>query len=523
MERNETNTNFVPCGCCMSKATCLLNRRQFMIGAGAGLVAANLAMSSLAQVSAGSDVPQYKPISPKPLIVQPVLAVQLYKPHPQTSWRPWGGIHTQEDISKEQARIQDELKKLQADSEFAIQTRPLVTLSDPNKAAELGKADHDLMLIYAANTDLRILEGLTNPAKWTLVFVRHKSGPVYLWYEIAHNRYLRKTVDQFGQPGVDHQDVVVDRYDELQWRMRALFGLKNTLGKRIVAIGGASGWGAGGQKAPEISKTCWKMDIQTVDYPALGELIKKARQNQSLVKYCSDLADRYMKETGIKVQTDPQYIRNAFVLNEVFKGLMDKAGTDAITVNNCMGTIMPLSETTACLPLSLLNDSGYTAYCESDFVVIPSGVLLHHISSLPVFLNDPTYPHDGMVTIAHCTAPRKMDGENYEPAQIVTHFESDYGAAPKVDMKLGTKMTVIDPDFDNKVWLGFEAEVIDNPFLDICRSQTDIQIKGDTDELNAQTRGFHWMASYGNYLRETGYALKKVGVGWNNLSRPSKA
>ena len=523
MERTDQPANFIPCGCCMSKASCSMNRRQFIIGAGAGLAAVNLAMSSLAQVSAGSDVPQFQPTAPKPLIVQPVLAIQLFQKRPQTSWRSWGGFHTQEDITKEQTRISEELKKLQADSEFAIQVRPLVTLSDANKAAELGKADHDLTLIYAANTDLSILEALTHPAKWTLVFVRHKSGPVYLWYEIAHNRYLRKTVDQFGQPAMDTRDVVVDLYDELQWRMRALFGLKNTLGKRIVAIGGAGGWGEGGQKAPEISKTTWKMDIQTVDYPALGEMIKQARQKEALVKHCSALADRMMKESGVKVEVDPQAIRNAFVLAEVFKGIMDKAQTDSITVNNCMGTIMPLAETTACLTLSILNDSGYSAFCESDFVVIPSGLLLHNISSLPVFLNDPTYPHDGMVTLAHCTAPRKMGGKVCEPTRIVTHFESDYGAAPKVEMKLGTKMTVIDPDFDNKVWLGFEGEVIDNPFLDICRSQIDVGIKADCDVLNAQTRGFHWMASYGNYLRETGYALKKVGVGWNNLSKPGSA
>ncbi len=518
MAELEHTTNSVPCGCCMSRATCMLSRRKFMVGAGAGLVAANLAIHSLAQ-AAGADVPHYQPAAAKPLVVQPVLAVQLYKKHPQTSWRPWGGFHTQEDITKEQMRIQEELKKLQKDSEFAMQIRPLITLNQVNQAAELGKADHDLMLIYAANTDLRILEALTNPAKWTLVFVRHKSGPVYLWYEIAHNRYLRKTVDQYGQPGMDYQDVVVDRMDELQWRMRALYGLKNTLGKSIIAIGGASGWGEGGQKAPEISKNTWKMDIQSVDYPALGEMIKKARQNESLVKHCGAQADTMMKQKGITLETDPTYVRNAYVLAEVFKSLMDKAKTDAITVNHCMGTIMPLAETTACLTLMLLNDEGYSAYCESDFVVIPSGVLLHHISGLPVFLNDPTYPHDGMVTIAHCTAPRMMDGKNLEPARIVTHFESDYGAAPKVEMKLGTKMTVIDPDFDNKVWLGFEGEVIDNPFLDICRSQTDIQITGDCDVLNAQTRGFHWMASYGNFLRETGYALKKVGVGWNNLSK----
>jgi len=27
-------------------------------------------------------------------------------------------------------------------------------------------------------------------------------------------------------------------------------------------------------------------------------------------------------------------------------------------------------------------------------------------------------------------------------------------------------------------------------------------------------KGFHWMTSYGSYLRETGYALRKAGVDW---------
>ncbi|MEK7408250.1 MAG: hypothetical protein AAB225_24530 [Acidobacteriota bacterium] len=95
-------------------------------------------------------------------------------------------------------------------------------------------------------------------------------------------------------------------------------------------------------------------------------------------------------------------------------------------INQCMGTIMPMSETTACLPLSILNDEGYMAFCESDFVVIPAGVLLHYISGRPVFFHNPTYPHDGQITLAHCTAPRKMDGKTLEPVRILTHFESGY-------------------------------------------------------------------------------------------------
>ena len=515
-----THTHLHPCSCCMSKTCGQVSRREFM--AGTSVAAGSLAMASLGALSSSAADIEYKPTPPKPLRVQPVLTVQLYSKREQTSWRPWGGIHTQQDVSDEQARIKGELDKIAADSEFQIETLPLITTNNKDEAAKVAKGDHDLLIIYAANAGLGVLEALTNPEKWTIVFVRHKSGPVYLWYEIASNRYLRKTVDDYGQLGIDAHDVVVDKLENLQWRMRALYGLKNTLGKKIVAVGGPSGWGVGGRKAPDISRDTWKMDIQTVEYPAVAEAIKKARANTSLVKRCKHEAAQYLKESGIFLDTESssvEFVENAFVLNEVFKAMIADAGTDAFTINSCMGTIMPMSDTTACLPLSLLNDSGYNAYCESDFVVIPSGVLLHYISGLPVFLNDPTYPHDNEVTLAHCTAPRKMDGENYEPTKILSHFESDYGAAPKVEMKLGQKITVIDPDFNNQRWLGFEGEILDAPFLDICRSQIDVQINGCCDTLIEETKGFHWMVCYGNYLKEVEYALKKVGVQWKNLTK----
>ena len=123
--------------------------------------------------------------------------------------------------------------------------------------------------------------------------------------------------------------------------------------------------------------------------------------------------------------------------------------------------------------------------------MIPSGVLLHYISGLPVFLNDPTYPHDDMITLAHCTAPRKMDGKHYEPTLVLTHFESDYGAAPKVEMRIGQRCTCLIPDFGGKHWVGLNGKIIKNPFLDICRSQIDVKIDGDQSELMQKMPGFH--------------------------------
>jgi len=325
-------------------------------------------------------------------------------------------------------------------------------------------------------------------------------------------------VDEYGQPNMGVEDVVVDRYDELLWRLRALGGLKNTLGKRIVAVGGPGGWGAGGKPAPQRSREAFKLDIQTATYPDLGERIKRAHSDQALVRRAHAAAEHYLKQKGVRLETDKRFVLNAFVLNEVFHDLLDEARTDAITINECMGTIMPMSETTACMPLSLLNDAGYMAFCESDFVVIPAGILLHYISGKPVFLNDPTWPHDGVVTIAHCTAPRKMDGKTPEPVRILTHFESDYGAAPKVEMRKGAVVTNLIPDFNFRRWLGFRGEIVDVPFLQICRSQADVSVQGDLAKLVREMPGFHWMTCYGDYLKETGYALAKLGIQWTNIS-----
>ena len=499
---------FNPCRCCGAAACGQsgVSRRNFLAGAGASTLLAPKA--AVAQTKSG-DPNRQQPIR-KALKVQPVLMYQIPKRVPERSWRSWGGIQTAADLSGEQERIRRELAGM--GTPFPMEVLPLASVQTAEEGAKVAQGDHDVLLMYAAGNNVNVAEALTAPGKQTLMFVRHRSGPVYLWYEIAHPRYLRKTVDEYGQPGMDSQDVVVDSHAEVLWRLRSFYGLKNTLGKTIVAVGGPSGWGTGGRKAAELARTIWKLDIRTVGYPELGERIKKARQNDALVRQLNGKAEQYLKQKGVTLRTARESVTNSFVLTEVFRDLLDEAQTDAITINQCMGTIMPLSQTSACLPLSILNDEGYMAFCESDFVVIPSGILMHYISGKPTFLNDPTYPHDGVVTMAHCTAPRKMDGEHDEPVQILTHFESDYGAAPKVDMRKGQRVTVLDPDFGGRDWVGFEGEIAENPFLPICRSQVDATIDGNCDLLAREMKGFHWMLTYGGQLKEAAYALKKNGI-----------
>ncbi len=515
------------CSCCSAGlklaqeafARTAVSRRGLIAGFGSAVGAWALSGGA---ASAGEPKPESAAkgttIKPsKELVVQPALAYHLFQRREQTSWRPWGGLMSESDVNQEKERIGRELANLAAMLP-GVRMLPVAAVQTPDEAKKVAAGACDVMLVYAANSGEDVLTALMAPERPTLFFLRHKSGPISLYYEIIHPRFMRKGSDEFRVKGLDVHDVVTDNYGELGWRLQALHGLRKTLGQKIVAVGGAGGWGDGHRLAPPIARDKWHLDIIDVGYPELGKRIEKLRADGAAVAQAAKEAEAYLAGGGVTLKTDRKYVDNAFLLTRVFKDLMKENDATAMTIQHCMGTVMPISQTTACLCLSLINDEGMQAYCESDFVVIPAGMLMHNITGLPVFLNDPTYPHEGIVTIAHCTAPRKLDGKRLEPVEIHTHFESDYGAAPKVAMRKDQVVTNVIPDFNSVKYVGFKGKVIENPFHPICRSQTDITIDGDCGKLLEDMRGFHWMTVYGDCRREVGYAIKHLGIAWEDIS-----
>lgn len=509
------------CSCCSGQNDQMSNeisRRKFVQLTGTSALGAvtisGLSWSALASI----QTDEKNEIKRKALVVKPIFVYAVPTRRDQTSWREWGGIQTEKDAEQELLRIEGELKTLQSKADFPVEFLPVArVLKAPDLSSITDIKSADLFLVYAAGGKPDVFDSINKIGKDMIFFCRHKSGPVYLWYEIVSPTFLRKRTDKLAVSGIDENDVVIDSQDEILWRLRALCGLKNTLNSKIIAIGGPGAWAQPKDVVPNLVRDKFKLDIQTVSYDELGKLLIEARADKSVISRAKSHADEYLKDPTIKLETKRQFVENCFVLKDVMIRIMEKFDCSAITINSCMGTIMPLSQTTACLTLSLLNDAGYLAFCESDFVVVPSGILLGYISGKPVFLNDPTYPHDGMITLAHCTAPRRMDGKKLEPARILTHFESDYGAAPKVEMLIGQTVTNILPDFAFKKNLGLLGKIVDNPFLDICRSQIDISFECDSKLVAEQMPGFHWITVYGDYIKESGYALKKIGINFENL------
>lgn len=507
---------------CRHSGCCAPDRDDLLDSSAAWAALGGLSLAGLVWrgASAGETAASAPPR--RTLVVKPIFTYPLPQRAPQTSWRNWGGLETEDDAREELARIEGELNALQAKADFPLRFLPVAKVRGAEaikSLPDLGEAD--AILFYSAGDGAGDFMGEVNTVdrlgKDVVFFVRHQSGPLYYWYEGASARYLRQHTDVQAEQTVRCEDTVVDSLDEVLWRLRALAGLRATVGSRILAIGGPASWGWPLNKTMAQVADRWKLDIQTVPYPELEKIIQAARGDAAAVEHARRRADEYLASAGTTLETPREFVDNAFLLESIFRDLMAQADCRAITVRQCMTTIMPMSGTTACLALSTLNDAGYMAFCESDFVVVPSGILMGNISGRPTFLNDPTYPHDGLITLAHCTAPRMLDGTTAEPVRILTHFESDYGAAPKVEMRVGQQVTMIAPDFASERWLGLSGEIEAAPMLPICRSQIDVRFRADSLELARRMPGFHWMLVYGDYLRETGYALRRVGIEWDCL------
>jgi hypothetical protein len=505
-----------------------LNRRQFLglttLGVAGGLTAWTPSLLARPDIESWDPAKPFRVLGTK-LRVQPLFMYRLPQRKEATSWRSWGGVQTESAVSEELARISGELKAMAGRADFPLEILPTERIADAESAAKAGAQEYDVTLVYASTGPGTLLRACLALKKDALIFVRHRSGPVYYWYEALSVNYLRPgglTAVSTGEappPAAHVQDVVVDDYGELLWRLRALYAVKNVLGTRIVALGGP--WGKYAPDAPQKAQDRFQLRILEVAYDEFAPLIKQAKADRDLVTRAAAWADQYLALPHTALLTDRTFVVNAFVLYRVFKDLMQEREALAFTIKSCMGTVIPMAETTACLALGLLNDEGLIAFCESDFVVIPAGILLRHLAGKPVFLHNSTFPHNRVVTCAHCTCPRRLDGERYEPAQIVTHFESDYGAAPKVEIPLGQQVTFIDPEYSTTRWVGFKGAVRANPFYDICRSQQDVEIQGAWKQLVNEVRDSHWLMVYGDYLKEIGYAARKLGLEWVNVSADS--
>jgi len=126
----------------------------------------------------------------RPLVVKPILVYSTPTRRHQSSWRSWGGIQTQQDAEQELQRIRRELSDMENKADFPVQFLPPTGIrgsGELSKISDLSKAD--VYIVYAAGGGQDTFAKLAERGKDIIFFCRHKSGPVYLWYEIISPRW----------------------------------------------------------------------------------------------------------------------------------------------------------------------------------------------------------------------------------------------------------------------------------------------------------------------------------------------
>jgi len=491
-----------------------ISRRGLLGGLGAvavvaGLVRGESAGRKSAAIAGGQSLPKGRAVR-----VQPVLMYSLPQRQEKTSWRGYGGLSTESDVAAEIGRIKGELAKLIKDAEFPIEVLPLVSVRNQEEGRKAAGTDADVIVLYGASGGTEIVNAVAASKVPMIIFILHKSGPFYLWYEIAHWRFLRQNGDTFVVPNADVQDIVVDDYGELLWRLRGLYGLANAKGIKMLAIGGLVAYSELAQtNGPAHAKDAWGYGIESITEQQFAGRLAKARGDRDFVESAERRAEELLQTPNVTLKTDRKFVVNSFLALGVVEQLLAETGASNFGFARCMGReVIEMLDTPPCLVLSLANDAGYTAYCHTDLSHTFPGVLMRWIAGRPTFVCNSHFPHDGLFTVAHCAAPRKMNGRDYEPATIMTHFESDYGAACRVEYTKGQTVTVVIPNLRCTKWQGFRGTIVESPAYPACRSQMEIAVDGDWRRLATEMEGFHTQIVYGDYLREIGYALKKLGA-----------
>ncbi len=495
-----------------------ITRRGFLGGLTAG--AAALPLVSIAQPGSGADADAGLPQG-KPIRVLPALVYHLETPQEKTSWRSYGEVSTPAAVEAEAARIAKDLQDLAARAGFPIDMLPVALVKDEAGAQAAAATDADLLLMFAAGGWGPLYQILAAGPAAPVMYIRHQTRPYYLWHEIAHWRFLRRNEDATVEPNMTADDIVTDDYNEVLWRMRAVYGLKNAKGTKMLAIGSLAAYSEPGQRlGPGHARDVWGYGIEIVPREEFARRLNEARADSRVTEAAERRARAFLERPGVTLQTERKFVFNSFLALGVCESLLKEKEASNFGFDLCMGRpVIEMLDTPPCLILALANDEGYTAYCHTDLTHTCAGVLLRWIAGKPTFVCNTHFPHDGLFTVAHCAAPMRMSGTAYDPVTIMTHYESDYGAASKVQYRLGQTVTVVIPNLHCTKWQGFRGKIAEIPSLPACRSQMNIEIDGDRRALLKEMEGFHAQVVYGDYLKEAGYALRRLGrLEWRNFS-----
>ena len=388
-----------------------IDRRQFIGGSSAALLAGGLAARPMAQAEAAGWP------KPRPTKIH-VVYMGLRGAWPKPEF----------DAPAEVAKFQKYLAGVAArlgDVEFAGgELIPNRNEGVAKTIAALGDADA-ILLIHLAFGSSEPMRKLADTGLPMVIFSQPFSGHDWMYVP----RWQKAGAKVVLLPSSDYADL--DRAVAL---LRVPARMRQS---RILLVGSAAGTPA----ACSADRVRDRVGAEVV--PITVQQVIEEHQGVDLKAAEAEAEQEWLRPAKKIVEPTREEIVKSARMYLALKKLMIRERAQAITIR-CLGGIPIATLGYPCLAFSKLCDLGLVGACEADMDSTITMLQFAYAFGKPGFITDPLFDiSQNALLHAHCLAPTRMDGAGTEraPFLIRTHRDDNKGASLEVELRVGQEIT----------------------------------------------------------------------------------
>ena len=261
----------------------------------------------------------------------------------------------------------------------------------------------------------------------------------------------------------------------------------------FLKIGESESWVINSCRDPARFLEKWGTRVIALEREALYEAMNPAT-DQAMEDRVQELARDWVARATALVDVAPDDVEDACRVAAAMEQLLEKYQADALAMA-CFGMIQEV-DTTSCLALSCLNDSGRAiGACEGDLDAAATLFLLRAMGADFVWIGNPILHPGGFLDLVHCTAPRCARNETL-PYRLLRHHESGRGVAPEVALPVDQDVTLARIGHDLNRLFVYQGTTRRVEKMPTCHTQIRVEV-GDTRTIVNHLLGTHLVLSYG--------------------------
>jgi L-fucose isomerase-like protein len=222
---------------------------------------------------------------------------------------------------------------------------------------------------------------------------------------------------------------------------------------------------------------------------------------EEALRHHRDAPDVEVHEVAVKFTRKGEPDREtvaASALHPTLTRLIEAHRLDAVSVR-CFDFINEL-QTSGCVALAELNDSGIVAGCEGDVAATVAMLLARELLDRPSWIANPARidVESGHLLLAHCTVAPSM----VEDLELHTHFESGLGIGLRGTFAPGpVTLLRLGGDRLERHWFAEGQVVASGDAPDLCRTQVTLHVDDPLDVLLDDPLGNHVVMVQGHHRR----------------------